>query len=161
MWSAFRLSLSPSITFASVVVISFAAILAASVGGGSFMGASNEEMIELQLFIAILAISMLMLQGQVLERRTAEQRLRQARDHLDATVHTRTQELKRVRRRDRHRRPGRRHCVHSQTRLVLATRGSGDPGLEAGSQGRHGCQARQERRKILDRVELFTGARRL
>jgi len=93
MWSLFRLT--PSITFASVVFIAAAAITAFLIGHGHFIGAdANANLIELQLFIAIQVISTLILQSVVLEHRATEQRLRLARDQLDATVMARTKELK-------------------------------------------------------------------
>lgn len=92
MWSVFRLT--PTTTFASVVFISATAILSSVVGEGRFMGADlNQGLIELQLFIAILAIAVLVLQSVVLERSNTEQELQRALDRQDATVKARTGEL--------------------------------------------------------------------
>ncbi|MBK1649154.1 hypothetical protein CKO36_11185 [Rhabdochromatium marinum] len=92
MWAVFRFN--ASIVFGSVVFICMAAILATIQPTLLFApSARNMALIELQLFLAVLALTTQVLFAVVREHELVDQALRLANEQLDRQVHARTAKL--------------------------------------------------------------------
>ncbi len=92
MWAVFRLH--GRVVFAAVVFVSAAAVISAAQDGQVFAPSlRNTALIELQLFVSILALTTYVLLGVVRERAAADRRLQGANERLDAQVAARTRAL--------------------------------------------------------------------
>ena len=80
MWSAFRFDLF--ITNSSIVVAASIAVVSTSLNVGWFIESKlNNALIELQFFISILAITILILNSVLIEKNTSEERLKYLAHH--------------------------------------------------------------------------------
>ena len=92
MWSAFRLD--QRITYMAILLISIMAILVTALGHGRFSDQEiNQALIELQLFIVFMAITILILRAVIAERQKARNSLQIEHDDLERRVDERTAEL--------------------------------------------------------------------
>ncbi|NEQ49319.1 MAG: PAS domain-containing protein, partial [Leptolyngbya sp. SIO3F4] len=92
MWSAFRLP--HYITHLSVTIIAGIAVIATALKVGWFSeGNLNDILINLQLFIGILAVTLLILSSVLLEREKASRRLQTLTTELEQRVTRRTRTL--------------------------------------------------------------------
>jgi diguanylate cyclase (GGDEF)-like protein/PAS domain S-box-containing protein len=92
MWSIFRLS--QRVTHASILIIASLAITFTALNVGWLQGkALNDALIELQLFMATISISLLILDSIFIQKQTAERSLHRLNTTLEQRVHQRTVEL--------------------------------------------------------------------
>lgn len=96
MWSVFRLDIQT--TFASIIFISGAAVVATAAGVGVFVSSNlNIGLFGLQQFIALLSITLLTLNAVAHERATAQASLSKLAQELDSRVVQRTEDLEHAR----------------------------------------------------------------
>ncbi len=92
IWSAFRFSLRESTLL--LVLITAIAVFGTSHNFSSFArGSVKESLLLLQSFIAVVALTTLVLSGVISENRRAQARLKKANDELEQRVEQRTAEL--------------------------------------------------------------------
>jgi len=92
LWMAF--SFNVQIATSGIFVASLTAILVSIEGMGPFvLDAANDSLLLLQVFMAIIAITTLILSSSVSERKTAQQTIQQFNETLEAKIHERTREL--------------------------------------------------------------------
>ncbi len=92
LWGAFRLG--RRVTYTAVLVVAALAIMATAAGHGPFAGkALNQSLIDLQLFIAVMAVTMFALEIVVAERGRAVVALNELNEELEQRVKERTARL--------------------------------------------------------------------
>jgi len=92
IWSVFRLG--EIVTFIGILVVSSVAAIATTLGVGPFAHEQvNVSLIELQLFLAVMSITILILNSTVRERKDINQKLSELYHDLEHIVEERTREL--------------------------------------------------------------------
>ena len=92
IWPVFRFH--QGITFSAVLLVSSITIISTVLGYGPFAGKSlNVSLIELQLFVSVLATTIFILSGVIIERKEAAIQLSLYKDQLEVEVEKRTAEL--------------------------------------------------------------------
>ena len=92
IWGALRLG--QRVTFLAILAVSSLVILVTALGYGPFSEkALNISLIELQSFLSVLSVTLLVLSAGFIERTRAEQALQQANEELEMRVKERTSKL--------------------------------------------------------------------
>lgn len=92
IWSVFRLG--EMVTFMGILIVSSVAAIATTLGFGPFVHEQiNVSLIDLQLFLAVMSITILILNSVVRERKDINQKLNDLHHNLEQIVEERTREL--------------------------------------------------------------------